>query len=566
MSSSKVISGNLAVVKKVGPDDSDEEPEHEVKVTILRHRVVDQGESDLYPGSYVGHPIAFVQPAGDTSNQWAYGLVTGYSIQNKTALLSIRHEAETFKLQLHTTSTVIAVDRLNYALRTGASVNSTILNALELLDKQNQVIVACGKSRSGLPSTVTSTLLSMPFEPDQVVPLIRPDTLEIVHVRRQHIVDCELTVRGNKPTDVFKDPVIAELNTNKSGTNGFIRSPAANDVDLTFSDSDDEGKIDAAASRQADIDLVRLHNRPLRKRARHTEASSRADLCFDDTVDFPVLDMRPDHHASTFRPSQIERQVRDAIAHPSTQGKNDQAVLESAQQAQYTRFLATPPVLRGSYDLSFGIRGLSLMHFRRFFEEVELHRSIGSTLLLFAKYFYNSTVYDFFKAGADFMEEYAAFARPDQPTCNMLVYWIDSKLGKFRSRIIDSNLQTAALVGQEFSRSDGHLMQLYQSHQDRRATVAAGGRPHTGARSYHSRDQRSVKVSTVPKDLLALLPKQGDKSMCMRYLSKKGCSGPAPGKCFDPSRAHFKPLALPADAKDWIDKHFQGLAAEFQDL
>ncbi|OWY92887.1 hypothetical protein PHMEG_00037914 [Phytophthora megakarya] len=54
--------------------------------------------------------------------------------------------------------------------------------------------------------------------------------------------------------------------------------------------------------------------------------------------------------------------------------------------------------------------------------------------------------------------------------------------------------------------------------------------------------------------------------MCMRYLSKKGCTGPAPGVCFDPNRAHFKPMALPADAKEFIDKNFLGLAQEFEDL
>ncbi|OWZ20171.1 hypothetical protein PHMEG_0005455 [Phytophthora megakarya] len=233
-------------------------------MTILRYRVVDQGESDLYPGSYVGHPITFVQHAGDAINQW--GILDAK--QDRTALHTSR-KGDT------PTST------LNYF---NVAVNSTILHALELLDKQNQVIVVCGKSRSGLPAIVTSTLLSMPFEPAQVVPLVRP-------------------------------------------------------------------------------------------------------------------------HSS-------------------------------------------------------------------------------------GKSFHGMTV----------------------TSCSCI------------------------------------------------------NRIKTGVLLWLRRDQLSVNVSTVPKVLLALLPKQGDKSMCMRYLSKKGCSGPAPGTCFDPSRAHCKPLSLPADAKDCIDKHFQGLASKFQDL
>ncbi|OWY96968.1 hypothetical protein PHMEG_00032621 [Phytophthora megakarya] len=77
---------------------------------------------------------------------------------------------QTLCIQQIRTSTVIAVDSLNNALRKGASMNATALNALELLAKQNQC----------------------PFDTGERVPLIHPDTLEIVFVRRQHIGDCEL--------------------------------------------------------------------------------------------------------------------------------------------------------------------------------------------------------------------------------------------------------------------------------------------------------------------------------------------------------------------------------------
>ncbi|ETP24619.1 hypothetical protein F441_02428 [Phytophthora nicotianae CJ01A1] len=592
------VQGNSAIVRKTGPDTSDDGPEFDVKLAVLRHRIVESVEAELWPGSYVGHPIAFVQSAGDSSDQWAYGLVTGYSMQDHIAQLHVLHEAQTLCVQLRSTSTVIAIDRLNYALQTGASVNSMVLNALELLDKQNQVIVACGKSRSGLPSCVTSTLLSVPYEPDQRVPLIRPDTLAIAYVRRQHIVDCELTARGKTSADVFKDPVLEEKEAAPdTRTNTVMPNVSTNDVDLTFSDSDDEGNASANTTRQEAIDLVRLQNRPLDKRARYADTDIQ-ELFMTSDADVPTLETRADIHSSMFRPSQVESQVRNAIAHPGTLGKNAQAVLEAAQQARHTRFLSTPPVLRAAYDLSFGIRGLSLMHFRRIFEGVEAQyttdavnmanfgrsnshqpanppANIGEivdafdNLLYFAKGFYNTTVCDFIKTGSEFIVEYAAFARPDASTCTMLVYWINSKLGKFRSLIIASNIQAAALVGREFTRSDGHLMELYQAQQDRHvAAIVASGptRPAPSTKQHHPREHKTAKASMVPKELLAVLPKQGNKVMCMRYLSKKGCTGPVPGKCFDPNRAHFKPLALPADAKSWIDKHFLGLASDFSDL
>ncbi|OWZ06504.1 hypothetical protein PHMEG_00021234 [Phytophthora megakarya] len=548
------VNGTTAVVRKAGPDTAVDDPQFDVKVAVLRHRVVDPTEAELWPGSYVGHPIAFVQPAGDDYDLWAYGLVTSYSVKDESTQLHVRHGTNTLRIHLVSTSTVIAVDRLNYALQTGAFVNVTAQNALELLDNQNQVIVACGKSRAGLPAAVTSTMLSVPFNGHERVALIRPDTLEIV-----------------------------------------LRRPT-NNVDLTFSDTDDEEKGELPSTAQADIDLIRLQNRPLRKRARLTEFDLSDVLLGDEDV--PVVGTRAEPLAAAFRPSQVEQDVHNAVAHASLHGKQAQLVLESAQQGPRTKFLATPAVLRGAYDISFGIRGLSLMHFRRFFDEVEMYKAAEvvnmvnfgrsntlqpavpassideivdafNTLLYFAKDFYNPTVYDFIKAGADFIETYAAFSRPDSETCRMLVHWINSKLGKFRATVITSGLSSAVRIGKEFTRSDDHLMELYQSQTDRRAAATSTvtpGRPQTITRQQQNREHRGVKTSSVPKELLSLLPKQGNKSMCMRFISKKGCIGPTPGKCFDPNRAHFKPMALPADAKSWIERHFHGLASEFQDL
>ncbi|KAG7380379.1 hypothetical protein PHYPSEUDO_007267 [Phytophthora pseudosyringae] len=100
-----------------------------------------------------------------------------------------------------------AVDRLNYALHIVAGVNVTVLNSLELLDRQNDTIVACSKIMSALPASVLSTMLIVvPYVPDEKVALIRPDTLKIVYVHRKHIVDCELGRWDTNPADILKDP------------------------------------------------------------------------------------------------------------------------------------------------------------------------------------------------------------------------------------------------------------------------------------------------------------------------------------------------------------------------
>ncbi|ETP11316.1 hypothetical protein F441_13161 [Phytophthora nicotianae CJ01A1] len=67
------VHGNTATVRKTGPEDNEESPEFDAKTSILRHRIVNAAETELWPGSYVGHPITFVQSGDETSDLWEYG-------------------------------------------------------------------------------------------------------------------------------------------------------------------------------------------------------------------------------------------------------------------------------------------------------------------------------------------------------------------------------------------------------------------------------------------------------------------------------------------------------------
>ncbi|OWZ09966.1 hypothetical protein PHMEG_00017258 [Phytophthora megakarya] len=139
----------------------------------------------------------------------------------------------------------------------------------------------------------------MSFISDEMIALIKPGTLEIVTVRRQHIVDCELNGRSGNPTDVFMDPP-------RDGINN-----------------------------------VRLQNRSLHKRYCPNPLEENDDLILDQ-VDIPVLQTTGDAQASAFRPSAMEKLVHNAVVHPSLLGKSSQFIIESAQQGPRTKFLATP--------------------------------------------------------------------------------------------------------------------------------------------------------------------------------------------------------------------------------
>ncbi|OWZ08889.1 hypothetical protein PHMEG_00018502 [Phytophthora megakarya] len=218
-----------------------------------------------------------------------------------------------------------------------------------------------------------------------------------------------------------------------------------------------------------DINRVRSQNRSLYKRCRPNPPEEHDDLILDQ-VDIPLLQTTGDAQVSAFRPSAMEKHIHDAVIHPSLPGKISQFVMESAQQGHWTKFLATPPVLQLAYDLSFGIRGLSVMRVRRFIQELEPQSSTTGinmtifgrsnalqpasplfslryivdtfeTLLLFGQCFYNNTVCDFIKANAECMARMSVLSQPDVATCDMLVHWLNSKLGKFHSEIFAANLQ-----------------------------------------------------------------------------------------------------------------------------
>ncbi|OWZ01370.1 hypothetical protein PHMEG_00027253, partial [Phytophthora megakarya] len=57
---------------------------------------------------------------------------------------------------------------------------------------------------------------------------------------------------------------------------------------------------------------------------------------------------------------------------------------------------------------------------------------------------------------------------------------------------------------------------------------------------------------SIPAAVLAEFPHQGDKRLCMKWISVAGCSGTGSGGCFDNKRAHFRPKQLPDIARTHI--------------
>ncbi|KAE9100395.1 hypothetical protein PF007_g15529 [Phytophthora fragariae] len=136
---------------------------------------------------------------------WVYGVVTGYSIQGDDTRLHIQHASGACKVVLREPANVIRVDWLNYVLQPGASVNSTALNAVEILATMNDMSTLCAKVRGSSPTKV-SNALSVPFIPEELVTMIKPDTLAVVMVPRQHVLECALNKKGKRGSSMFVAP------------------------------------------------------------------------------------------------------------------------------------------------------------------------------------------------------------------------------------------------------------------------------------------------------------------------------------------------------------------------
>ncbi|KAL3664257.1 hypothetical protein V7S43_010584 [Phytophthora oleae] len=199
------VSDDTTTVETVGPDDDLPVETLDVPSIVIGFRAVPDFERHLWPGSYVSHPVAFVRTSTEGVDLWAYGFVSGYTSSVNTSTLHVVSAEGPVRLPLTDPYSAIKVDPLNYALQTGGGVNATSCTPLELLHRQNATVAACNKKKSGIPAAVISPL-AIAFDGDAVVSLVKPTSLQLVHVRHQHIVEFVTAARTKRPRDLYNDP------------------------------------------------------------------------------------------------------------------------------------------------------------------------------------------------------------------------------------------------------------------------------------------------------------------------------------------------------------------------
>eukprot|EP00644_Phytophthora_capsici_P000689 jgi/Phyca11/109101/e_gw1.16.371.1 len=402
------VQGDKVKVALVSVNEEEEAIAEEVDISIIKRRRVNDEEGELWPGLFVGHPIAFVQPEGVSMDEWAVGVVTGYHMGERNPWLHVRCADRPTKVKLDQPPNVIKIDWVNYVLQTGTGTNVAAMNAEELVMLMDKVTRKSTTQDDARPATRRKTQEAKDNSAPEAISAVElsPDVEE--YDDKADIKAVRLQNRA------FEDGLGVD-DTDGAGANAPIGGTV---VKMAPFYAGDEGRGRAA---------------------------------------------------TTFRPTAIEQGIHNAIGHPDHQGKDGQCILECAQQARGTRFQATPPVLRGAFDFGFYIRGLSLMHFTSIPRRSTLGMAANTVNMTdfsrknallpvttepvytgltdalsnpcqFGRRFYNDKTVSVLRAVATFVEDFADGSEPDQDTTICLVQWIDRKLGKFRGLVVSDGL------------------------------------------------------------------------------------------------------------------------------
>ncbi|KAE9025313.1 hypothetical protein PR001_g12461 [Phytophthora rubi] len=307
----------------------------------------------------------------------------------------------------------------------------------------DEVCAQCDKSRSGLPSKVAKSL-SIAFDAEATVPIIRPDTLAVLAVPRQHVLDCALAKKGNKGAAVFNLP---QPSSTKSASNKRKASNADGErpltrqrVQMTASTADAAAPVssnlttsDAKHDDATDVQAVLLQNRSFAQPSPDSAgfdgstADPNAMMALANKM-IHALDDNRGRSSTTFRPTALGQ--HNALDHPDHQ----------VNMTDFSKKNGFPAV---TTEPSYTVLLDALTNLRQF----------GRT-------FYNAETVDVLNAAIRFIEEFADGGEPDHETTKRLLLWINMKMGEFRGLVISEGLAAAVCISGEFSLQDPLLAEL----------------------------------------------------------------------------------------------------------
>lgn len=302
----------------------------------------------------------------------------------------------------------------------------------------------------------------------------------------------------------------------------------------------------------------------------------------------------------SFNPSLEQQRVHRAVTSEAYRGKSPTEFVESVVSS--SEMWAYPGVATRVYDLEFGSRGLSFLHFSPVDQMLRLRKQRDnfinmSDFSVSAKFMPASdpTSWEDVLAGANGFQQYC-FVRCDPVTqylatslYNFIVdlktrqiwpqsmlltlsLWIDAQLEKYRSAVvtdIDCSTATRNLVAASFTSNNIELHGLLLAEQRNQVeTLHYAKENQDGRRNHQSRQPWAQRTSNgngrkEQNNSYLPLPQHDGKEVCIKFLSKKGCPSTDPDVCVYASRVHFYPAAISSQLRAYIRRKFGGVNSKY---
>ncbi|ETO66129.1 hypothetical protein F444_16625, partial [Phytophthora nicotianae P1976] len=327
-------------------------------------------------------------------------------------------------------------------------------------------------------------------------------------------------------------------------------------LDTSPASTSNAGPLTEAPTAEEEIRaLIRMHKPHLLQY--HLTAQPNPDSSLKRTATVDIDNSAAKRSKFSFHPSAEQRRVHDAVTADAHRGMPPSEFVESLVSS--CDLWAYPGVATRAYDLEFGSRGLSFLHFTPVDQMLRVRRQHDSFINMSdfsvsAKFLAapDPSSWEDVLAGANGFQHYR-FTRCDTVTQHLgtalyslvvelkarklwpqdmlltLVLWIDAQLERYRSAVvrdITAAPSTRCVIVGQFTPNNVELHGLFLAEQrnqfDAIRQSAANRSPQTSNTSRQTRSQRNTtdKPRREQSDNYSPLPQQDGKEVCLKFLSR----------------------------------------------
>ncbi|KAE9067773.1 hypothetical protein PF010_g27336 [Phytophthora fragariae] len=183
-----------------------------------------------------------------------------------------------------------------------------------------------------------------------------------------------------------------------------------------------------------------------------------------------------------------------------------------------------------------------------------------SLLQAFGMRFYNATTQAFITAAMGFAATITGMGMWNASAVDLITFWFDGVLDDYLRAIeemVVSGVDNRDNIRQRLTKSDPDFFNtMHLIHSEASAPAAKDqGR---SDRSATKRSPAESKQTRVLQDIIAALPSQNGKSVCLKFLTRAGCPSRSPKRCMF-GRAHFIPEKLEPVVRQYINDNMGGI-------